>query len=303
MKVKSKRHSGFVTLKCSGMFILLCLVTAITCGARHIQQNRPPIEKEGLLRSLRRKILTSKELIVEVRARGVSFQLAELDEQEIRQAGTYLGIKGIDDLITAIRNNYRLTVMNAVRDFRPINPNGVWSYGWTESRLPSQEFILFSENISIFEGRYKWFVSRGGQQSPSITYVKSDAQGSPIDYENVVHSPDLLNLHPGPNGERSVVRWTAPASGTYHIEGWFEGINRPKFDRPMKPGTTTDVAVLYNQSFALKDTQISQYRARAPISRDVTVKANETIDFSVGYGTDGNNESDATGLSIVITRR
>ena len=292
-----------MTLKWSGLIILLCLVAAITYGAGQIRQDGDPIEKEGLLRALRRRVLTSKELIVEVKKRGVSFQLAEPDEQEIRQAGTSLGANGLDDLIASIRDNYRPKAMNAVRDFKPINPNGVWSYGWTETRLPSQEFILYSTNISMFEGRYKWFVSRGGQQNPSITYVKSGLGASPVDYENVVHSPDLLNLHPGPNGERSVVRWTAPAAGTYHIEGWFEGINRPKFDRPMKPGTTTDVAVLYNQSFALKDTEITGYKPRVPISREVTVKANETIDFSVGYGRDGDNENDATGLSIVITRR
>jgi hypothetical protein len=290
---------GFIVLVAS--LILQLLSPPIALQA---QQQGPPIEKKGLLMALSRKALTKDELIRFVTSRGVSFHLTTSDEQEIRKAGAYLGAKGLNDLIAAIRDNYRPKVMDAVKDFRPANPNGVWSYGWTESRLPSQEFILFSENISIFEGlRYKWFVSRGGQQHPSITYVKSDSSGAPVDYENAVHPPTLLNLYPGPNGERSVVRWTAPSDGTYHIEGRFEGINRPKFDRPMKPGTTTDVAVLYKQGFALKDTQISNYRSRAPISYDVTVKANETIDFSVGYGSDGNNESDATGLSIVITRR
>jgi hypothetical protein len=71
-------------------------------------QTKPPIEKEGLLRSLSRKALTSNELIQEIKSRGVSFQLTTVDdENEIRKSATYLRKKGIDNLIAAIRNNFR----------------------------------------------------------------------------------------------------------------------------------------------------------------------------------------------------
>ena len=42
----------------------------------------------------------------------------------------------------------------------------------------------------------------------------------------------MLNLHPGPAGEVSVVRWTAAATGVYSIAGRFQGIDTS--------GTTTD---------------------------------------------------------------
>jgi hypothetical protein len=59
-----------------------------------------------------------------------------------------------------------------------------------------------------------------------------------LTWSSVVHPPDVLNLHPGPSGEKSVVRWTAPTSGTVKIEGRFEGIDSDT----SVGGTTTDVA-------------------------------------------------------------
>jgi hypothetical protein len=70
----------------------------------HPQQNTDPIEKTGLLAALEKEALSSKELIDQVKRRGVNFEMDAATEREIRAKGGYLGGKGVDDLITAIRN-------------------------------------------------------------------------------------------------------------------------------------------------------------------------------------------------------
>lgn len=72
-----------------------------------ISYSQSPITKEGLLRSLSRRALSSRTLVLQVQQRGVTFQLTASDEQEIRRAGEYLGSKGLDALIEAIRSNVK----------------------------------------------------------------------------------------------------------------------------------------------------------------------------------------------------
>src|SRR5687768_17457923 len=71
------------------------------------------------------------------------------------------------------------------------------------------------------------------EDSPIVTpHVTFNRTAEPASFSTITHPPDVLNLHPGPGGEKSVVRWTAPSSCTVKIEGRFEGIDTH--------GTTTD---------------------------------------------------------------
>src|SRR5215210_1370264 len=87
--------------------VAVCLILSIPLITPHAQRGTGPIAKEGLLKSLRNRVLSSRELIREVERRGVTFELSLADEQELRLAGKYLGQKGRDDLIAAIKRNYR----------------------------------------------------------------------------------------------------------------------------------------------------------------------------------------------------
>jgi hypothetical protein len=103
-------------LKASKLAItfLLSSLLAVTHTSGHQQQHqaKPPIEKEGLLRALRQKALTEKELLQEIKSRGVNFRLATpSDENDIRRAGSYLGRRGLNNLIDAVRNNFRQSVL------------------------------------------------------------------------------------------------------------------------------------------------------------------------------------------------
>jgi hypothetical protein len=103
----------------------------------------------------------------------------------------------------------------------------------------------------------------------------------------------MLNLHPGPTGQKSVVRWTAPTSETVKIEGKFEGIDTG--------GTTTDVGMMKNTTKTLFSNNINGFGATAPFSTTTTVAGGDTIDFLVGYGSNATYENDSTGLSVTIT--
>jgi tetratricopeptide (TPR) repeat protein len=76
-------------------------------------QDKPPIEKEGILLALRHGVLSKEKLLAQITSRGVDFRLTESDEQEIRKAGTYLGKRDLDDLITAIRESYKILILMA----------------------------------------------------------------------------------------------------------------------------------------------------------------------------------------------
>lgn len=105
---RMKPHSQIV-LKATVTAFLFFLPTVLQLTAYPRQQQVDhPIEKEGLLKALRRRALSEKELIQEITSRGVNFQLTtQAVESEIRQAGRYLGRRRVDNLVAAVRANFR----------------------------------------------------------------------------------------------------------------------------------------------------------------------------------------------------
>jgi hypothetical protein len=72
------------------------------------QQVCKPISKDDLIRSFelgRRQRKTAKDYVELLNRCHVNFTLTPKDEQDIRRKGKYLGDKGLDDLVAAIRNN------------------------------------------------------------------------------------------------------------------------------------------------------------------------------------------------------
>ena len=108
MKLKTLRLLILSTGFCLLFGMSPILVFTQTRGPIRVYiQTKGPIDKEGLKQALAYKVLSSSELIEEVKQRGVNFELSVTDEQEIRLAGRYLSETKLDKLITAIRNNYR----------------------------------------------------------------------------------------------------------------------------------------------------------------------------------------------------
>ncbi len=177
---------------------------------------------------------------------------------------------------------------NAVTDFSATQNNGAWKYG--SKTVSGTTFNAFPSNANLFGGGLdSW---SPGYCCPMIT---RNATGTTYTYPgapSVVQPSDVLNLHPGPSGEKSVVRWTASAAGTYTIAGRFQGIDTA--------GTTSDVTILHNAT-SIFSSNVSGYGNQATFSVTRTVAAGDTIDFQVGYGSNNTYYSDSTGLAATIT--
>jgi hypothetical protein len=220
---------------------------------------------------------------------------------EAKEAGTlYLGI---NDWITS-KNGGAFVVdvsvvpypYDAAAQFSGTdNPNGVWSYGCTESL--GAAFQLYTQQIGSISGLYDWSTAPCVPPGlpPSLAYNSTNASVTPVPPGTVTFPAHALSFHPGPEGQNSVLRFTAPVSGNYQVQAVFWG------DDFVGP-TTTDVHVLHN-GLGLYTSEVDGFGPSSDQSFTTTVSlaAGDTIDFTVGYGTDGNFYNDSTGVSAVIT--
>jgi len=144
------------------------------------------------------------------------------------------------------------------------NPNGVWTYGWEATG--GTTFNTYTSNGSNY-----WAGFLTGDGNPSI--YKNLSGGT-------IHglAPGQLALHPGPSGQPSIARWTAPAgiAPSISVSGQF------------LPGDwgVMQVGVFFNNNWTAP---IFQAADAGAFSFTRTVMAGDTIDFAVyggyGYGT------------------
>ncbi|MGE5611297.1 MAG: hypothetical protein ACM359_18755 [Bacillota bacterium] len=102
---------------------------------------------------------------------------------------------------------------DATADFTDANgnPNGAWTYGWMDSAFTTFTADLASNHNS--DGIW-WF------PTSSVGFGVWKNGSTTASYEV---QPGDISLHPGNNGEATIVRWTAPAgiSGDASIVGAF----------------------------------------------------------------------------------
>jgi hypothetical protein len=178
---------------------------------------------------------------------------------------------------------------DAAADFSATNnPTGVWSYGWSQTL--GADFHLYTTPGS-FSGIDYWIDPAVGND-PTVNHNGTDQV---VNYSTVQYQPGQMVFHPGPNGQYSIIRWTAPADGIIGIHAEFVGAD---FVGP----TTTDVHVLAND-VAIFDGEVTGFGPGSGPSFEtlVLVAAGDTIDFAVGDGVDGNYYYDSTGLDAFIT--
>jgi hypothetical protein len=90
------------------------------------------------------------------------------------------------------------------------NPNGAWSYGMVNNSA----FQLYSSNYDTGQFRV-WAGNLSGDGAPLLG-VNYGASAFGVE-------TGQFYLHPGPNGQASVARWTAPAgiASPVHVQGQF----------------------------------------------------------------------------------
>jgi hypothetical protein len=160
-------------------------------------------------------------------------------------------------------------------DFTNSNPNGVWSYGYTNTLGGS--LTLFTDFFTDPDPEAR------GQAAGWRESAVDDFLGV---YKTF--TPGTLLLHPGAAGQYSVLRFTAAFTGTYSLNGVFSG-----FD-----AATTDVHVLLNGT-SLFDGTIAGLGATQAFADLQDLSAGSTLDFVVGTGGNGSG-NDATGLTLQV---
>ena len=194
-------------------------------------------------------------------------------------AGRYTGADGIVHGYL-LRKFVKSTnvVYSAAQNFSfSLNPNSVWSYGFTTT--VGGPFSLYTvSGPTFFSGEVGWFGPIPGCCAP----------GYPLVVAGPNQVPTVLDMGPGPSSY-TVVRWTAPSRGRWDVEGQFFGTG----------ATTGDVHVLHN-GVALFNSPVNGSQI-ASFSLAVDVAPGDTVDFAAGPGPDGDNGGDPTGFNATIT--
>ena len=179
---------------------------------------------------------------------------------------------------------------DASADFSTSNdPNGVWSYGW--STTLGSAFNLDTSNTTAaygLTGLGGWF---SGQSAEGVPDVLRNNTASPI------LLPPFTNFQPGQltlnmfQTTYSVVRWTAPSTGQFSIAATFSAVSTI--------GGTTDVHVQKN-GVSVFDSAINGFPSPTSYSQTLSLVAGDHIDFTVGFGSNGNDHEDTTALAATI---
>lgn len=184
-------------------------------------------------------------------------------------------------------------IYNAAADFSlASNPNGAWNYGY--STTLGGTFILYTHSTTTTFGNPNFSSWQGDLAGDGTPLVVKNLAATTQQGGGANLLPGELALHPGIGRQDSIVRWTAPDTGTLFLTTTFEG-------RDNGAGTTTDVHVLDNNR-SLFSANVNGFGPSSDqsFSTSLSVTKGDVIDFAVGVGPDGNFVSDTTGLSASI---
>jgi hypothetical protein len=185
------------------------------------------------------------------------------------------------------------TSFDVVNDFSiASNPNGVWSYGYTAG-LGGTFQLHTSAQLDTPPGIDRWYTP---SIDPTVLGVDHNKTGATIGSTTFTYPPDMLRMHPTIPNIYDVVRWTAPQSGQYSIQGAFAGLDN------ITGVADTDVHVLLNSTAELNPVVVLHGNGTsAPIAITPSLNAGDTVDFTVGIGPSGAHQNDSTGLKVTIS--
>ena len=179
------------------------------------------------------------------------------------------------------------------------NPSGNWTYG---SLTALGGVGLFDPFAFSCTNCYPSLPPSPGQGYLVWGPLPPATEPLPIAFENNTAADETigtvnlplgwLNLHPSQNSFADA-RFTATTSGTYVINGIFQGDD--------VFGTTTDVHIL-SGSTDLFDAEVTGTGgpSQQPFNFTHTFAVGDTLDFAVGLGTDGGFFNDSTGLQGTV---
>jgi hypothetical protein len=160
-----------------------------------------------------------------------------------------------------------------------------WSYGWMPA--PGGTFAPM-EGGRMYHGMPAW--SRATLY-PIVAFNNSlndPPKGQGLGNFRVPRNRILLV--PGQAGELAVVRWAAPEGGRYLVQGLFDAL---------ETCVSSNVHILKGATSLFTATVAGAQRHT--FSVELSLHANETVDFGSDYGPNGNINCDVVGLSAMIT--
>lgn len=177
---------------------------------------------------------------------------------------------------------------DAAPEFNPTSnlAGARWNYGWSPTR--GGAFTLYANRFTDGFGIDVWnHVAHQGFVSHNPTAVPKNIGN------NTIIPPFGLQLGPGISGQYSIVRWTAPTTGTYVVVARFTRRSTNLF-------SAADVAVLHAGAVVFSRWISNEASAVASMSASLPVTAGQTIDFAVGPA-DGSNANDVVGLEATVS--
>ena len=180
---------------------------------------------------------------------------------------------------------------NAGADFSPTanpGPGGIWSYGY--SMDPVYRFASFQQHDDADTGgvMQNWHNALLGYE-PFIAFNPTPAE-YPYPQFPFMLPQGLINMHPGPRGEYSVLQFKVPQAGRYYLRGEFTAIHNGQ----------TDVLVIANGRTLVNRDLICCGGDRFRHEEEVTLDANDTIDVRIGRRESYYNDSTSVALDITL---
>lgn len=183
--------------------------------------------------------------------------------------------------------------VSAAGQFDPANNPTLtgWSYGY-ETTLGGP-FTLFTTPINVGSGIDAW---QNGVDP--FTGVYHNGTGSMQSYFTMDLQPGQMALIPDAFGAFTIVRWTVPTTGLFNVASTFANVDT-------LVGATSDVHVLSN-GVSVFDGAIDATATGNGLgdftsyNGTLNLNAGDTLDFVVGYGSNGAYDFDNVGLNATI---
>ncbi|MCE9563258.1 MAG: hypothetical protein K8U57_14535 [Planctomycetes bacterium] len=190
--------------------------------------------------------------------------------------------------ITEVSPPTEPTSYNPATDFSPLsNPNGPWIFGSTPTLGGT---FTPGRRVDLAPGVATWGTGTGDNLPGVFENVTTQTQTIAT---TVTLAPGELVLHPGANGEKAVARFIALSAGYYEVDASFAGRDNSY------GGTDTHILVNGVEAFSANVTSNAGIGMHSPLV--VYLADDDTVDFVVGFGTNGTYFNDSTALNATIT--
>jgi hypothetical protein len=196
------------------------------------------------------------------------------------------------------------------------DPGKVWQYGYSETNsLAPDQFRVDTQSdrvdLQCDPTRSIGFWHPAANNGPGPGYYPyvayNTTKQTQVGCKGWALQAGEVAMEASNSGQYSLVRFIAPVDGTYKVSAQFAGIHYGL--------STTDVHVLHNGT-SLFDADIEGYggdpafhkvegaNPMASYSKQVELKANDSVTFAVGWGKNRTNSGDTTGLfaKVVLVR-